>query len=739
VTQAISSGEPGQAARLFTRDELLGGLPARRASTILFAIEGATARLVAASRIDRAAYISERTAADRERAFLRALSNGSELPRPPAIADIERVSAGWADLVPDAPDVRAAMARLLGAKYRFRRGDVPGLRTSLGLDDPAVGSAFARLHGRPLDLTYAEQLSIAERMRWLRSRLGARFDRLPPFWIAYFLALTETLGEGILAVPIALAGLGAVPGVILLLVLGAINLVTMGALTESVTRNGSMRYGAAYFSRLATDLLGRVPASALSLALGLFNVLTFFVYFLGFGSVLAGATGIPMAFWILGLFALNLFVLRKESLDDTVASAVLVGGANLALVVAITAIALLEMDPANLGLASVPLLDGRPIDALTLGLVLGIVLTAFFGHTSAANASKLVLRLEPSGRSLLWGNLAALATVIALYCCAAVAFLGVLGPEPLVGTTGTAITPLGEAIPVVQVLGSLYVVLAVGIGSLYITLGLYNQVVELLPRPSDAPGGLLARMSASRRGRLCLGFAPAAAVCLGLEILVLTGQDSFADAIGIGGALLVPIITGVFPMLLLVAARRKGEYVPGSVLRLIGHPLVVGGLVAFFVVVLALHGLVIWEGPLERLAALFVSTAMVGLVAWTRRSHAYRRRAVVEIRRDRRSERTTLSVTTAGRSIVLDAPVDADAESAGEPVSATALVPPGPWRDLRIWPHDVSADGWSTQLTADIDVDGRPIVTGDAGADNVVPIDGTAKTVRVILTDAARA
>jgi hypothetical protein len=719
---------------MFTRDELLGGgLPARRASTILLAIEGATARLVAASRIDRAAYISERTTAERERAFLQAISSGGELPRPPAIADIERVAAGWAELVPDTPDVRAAIARLLGAKYRFRHRDMPGVRAALGLDDPAVEQAFLRLHGEPVASIYRARLPLAERVRWLRARLSGRFDRLPPFWIAYFLALTETLGEGILAVPIALAGLGPLPGVMLLLILGAINLVTMGALTESVIRNGSMRYGAAYFARLATELLGRIPASTLTLGLGLFNVLTFFVYFLGFGSVLAGATGIPTGAWILVLFALNVFLLRKETLDDTIASAVLIGSANLGLVVAITAIALVNVDPANLGQAAVPLLDGRPLDALSLGLAFGIVLTAFFGHTSAANASKLVLTLEPSGRSLLWGNLAALATVIGLYCCAAVAFIGVLGPDALVGTKGTAITPLGEAIPVVQLLGSLYVILAVGVGSLYITLGLYNQVVELLPRTTAAGGGRLARIASNRRGRLLLGFAPAAAVCLGLELLVLNGQASFADPIGIGGALIVPIVTGVFPMLLIVAARRKGEYVPASVLRVVGHPMVVAGLIAFFVGVLALHGLVVWDGPVERLAALVVSVAMVGLVAWTWRSGAFRRRAVVELRRDRRREQTTLSVTTSGHSVVLDAPVDADVPG------VSAAVPAGPWHDLRVWTHEVSADGWSTPLAAAIDIDGQPAAQDGVPADTVLPIDGTATTVHVILTDAAHA
>lgn len=719
---------------MFRRNELLGGLPARRASTIMVAIEGATARRIAASRIDRAAYVSERTAAEREQAFLHAISSGAGLPRPPSIGDIERAAASWAELVPDAPEVRAAIARLLGTKHRFRHGDVPATWGALGLDDPAVGSAFSRLYDAPLASIHRERLALRDRVRWLRSRITARFDRLPPFWIVYFLALTETLGEGILAVPIALAGLGPLPGVVLLLVLGVINLVTMGAMTEAVVRNGSMRFGAAYFSRLASDLLGRMPASALAIALGLFNVLTVFLYFLGFGSVLAGATGIHMGVWILGLFILNVVVLRKETLDDTIASAVLIGTANLVLVIAITTIALVNVDPANLGYANVPLVDGRPLDALTLGLVFGIVLTAFFGHTSAANASKLVLTLEPSGRSLLWGGLAALATVIVLYCFATVAIIGVLGPDPLVGTRGTAITPLGDAIPIIQVLGALYVVLAVGIGSLYVTLGLYNQVVELLPRPSSMTRGRFARLASQRRGRLILGFAPAAAVCLVLEVLVLTGQDNFAGPLGIGGALLVPVVTGLFPMLLIVAARRKGEYVPGGSLRLFGHPLVVAGLIVLFITAVALHGLVIWEGPVERVAAIAAAAAMLGLVAWSWHHRAFRRRAVIELRRDRRTQRTTLSVTAAGRSVVSEAPV----EGATREQVAT-VVPAGPWRELRVWPHEVSVDGWSTGLAAEVEIDGQRADGSGAPGDLLVPIDGAPTTIRIGLKEGSGA
>jgi hypothetical protein len=410
------------------------------------------------------------------------------------------------------------------------------------------------------------------------------------------------------------------------------------------------------------------------------------------------------------------------------------------LVVAITLIAALHVDPQNLAYTSVPLLNGRPIDGALVGLVFGVVLVAFFAHTAPANAAKMVLALDPSGRALLWGNVASLATVIVLYCLASFAILGVVGPTPLLETNGTAITPLGDAVgPVIHVLGSVYVVLAIGIGSLYITLGLYNQVIELLPRPSSARNGAgrLARLAASRRGRLALGFAPAAAVFGALEVIVLTGQDSFAGPIAVGGVLLVPLITGIFPMLLLVAARRKGEYVPGSVLRIVGHPAVVTAVLALFVVAVTAHGLAIWNGPIERAAALAMTAVAIALIALVWRSGVVRR-AIVELRRDRRSGLTTISVTGAGEVIVPQAPIDG--------MSAhllTADVPAGRWRELRVWPHEVMHDGWSVPLRAQIELeaDGHTVrhAIGPSPDPFIAALDGRPAIVRIRLEDVSNA
>ena len=99
-----------------SRDDLLGGLPARRASTLLFAIESRTAQLVARSRTAMATYLTERTAQEHERAFLDALAEGRDLPIQPTIQDLERYAPEWASLAPADAGVRSALSRLLGEK-----------------------------------------------------------------------------------------------------------------------------------------------------------------------------------------------------------------------------------------------------------------------------------------------------------------------------------------------------------------------------------------------------------------------------------------------------------------------------------------------------------------------------------------------------------------------------------------------------------------------------------------------
>jgi amino acid permease len=734
-----------------SRDELLGGLPARRASTLLYAIENRTAHLVARSRRAMATYETEQTVEEEERAFFEAFAQGREPPIQPAIQDLERYAPEWASLVPPDPGVRAAMARMIGDKYTVPRRAVPSLRRALGLDDKSVGEAYRRLHSQPIDSLYASHIHWRERLRWTRASFANRLETLPPFWTAFALTLTETVGAGILALPIAVAEIGAIGGLVFLLILGLVNVLTIAAISESVARNGNVRYGRAYFGRLVTDYLGRPGAWLLNPALLLINVVLLLAYFVGFSSTLADSTGLPAEGFVALLFVLALVLLRK-SLDATVASALAVGAASISLIILLSLLALPHVEGANLRHSQIPFVGGEPFDASVLELIFGVVLGAYFGHTSAAVCAGVVLQRDPTARSFIRGSVAALATTIGLYCIWVVAVNGVVAPETLASATGTALEPLAvEVGPSVDVLGSIFVVLAMGMASIHVSRGLFNQMREWLPSRRTTTHH--SRQESALRVVLgevgfWLGALPIIAIFIAVEVLLVADRASFASLLGFLGAIAAPILAGIFPMLMLAASRRKGDCVPGEVWRLIGHPVVVGAIYFIFLTALILHGLVIWQEPYERAAALLTSAAAVAVTLAALRRGAFHPRAVVEVRTDSSApESAVVNFVVVGQLAPADvklvyhqtngsaSSLRKRSDSDGTLSSAQVDLPPAPVRQLKVWAHRLLPEGSSEGLPANFALsnsDGRPeLEQGLIDGQLVVPVTGEAMHLEI--------
>src|SRR5918993_3628162 len=439
---------------LFDRDELLAGLPARRASALLFLIESRTAHLVARSRQATERFLTEEAAQERQLAFLEAFALGRDPPLRPTIHDLERHSEAWAPLVASNPRLRAAVARRLGEKYSFTYEAVPGIRAALGLDEAEVRQAYERLYREPLERIFVARARFADRLRSGWTGLSGRLERLPPFWTAYSLTLTETVGATILALPIALAAVGPLPGVAVLVALGLVNVLTVIFMAEAISRSGTIRYGSTFFGRVVADYLGRG------------------------GSLV---------------------------LTATIASALVVGAVNLGLVLALSLLAFPHAKSDNLLYVNAPFLGGRPFDSSIVALIFGVVLAAYCGHMSVGICARLVLRRDPSARSLVWGCAAAQATAILVYCLFVLALNGAIAPEALAEETGTALSPLAREVgPVVPALGSVYVVLGVGMVSITYALALFGLVQERLP---SAPQRVVilprrrARLLFEQRGR----------------------------------------------------------------------------------------------------------------------------------------------------------------------------------------------------------------------------------------------
>ncbi len=484
---------------LIDRESVLaGGVPAKRANTVLFLIENRTAHLMSRSRQAVEPFLSQETVENRDLAFLEAFAQGDEPPLRPKIQDLERYAPQWTSLIPRNPRIQAAIAHRLGEKYEVTRDAAPDIREALGLDDEAVQQSYQRLYRQPLEGIFAERTTSGDRLRWAWASLAGWLENLPPFWTAYSLTLTETMGMTILALPIALAGIGPLPGLVLLVAFGLVNVLTIAFVSEAVSRSGTIRYGSGFIGRVVNDYLGSTGSTILSLGIFILCFLVLQAFYLGFSSALQGATHVPAFLWIALLFLVGVYFLRRESLSATVAFALMVGAVNVVLILILSLVAFTHVKTANLFHADVPFLDGRPFDPKLLGLVFGVVLAAYFGHLSVSTCARVVLQRDPSSRSLIWGTAAAQATAIFLYCVFVLAVNGAIAPQVMSSQQGTALVPLAAQIgPIIYLLGSVFIVLGMGMGSIQYSLVLFSLIRERLPSASR-PVLVLPR----RQGRL---------------------------------------------------------------------------------------------------------------------------------------------------------------------------------------------------------------------------------------------
>jgi hypothetical protein len=425
-------------------------------------------------------------------------------------------------------------------------------------------------------------------------------------------------------------------------------------------------------------------------------------------------------------------------LNATIASALVVGAINIVILLALSALALTRFQLANLTRVDLPLFNGRPADPSILGVIFGVILTAYFGHLSVGNCARVVLRRDPSGRSLIWGNIAAQATAILLYCTYVLAVAGAVPAAQLTAQTGTSLEPLAAELGQgVRVLGFAFVVLGIGMASIHFSLGLFNLVRERLPAIPDRhmvisptrgselmkngrepqPGVSLRDALLIGRGRFLIEIGPVALIFSVAEWALFTHTLGFTAILGFIGVIVVSLLAGIFPILLIVASRRKGEYTPGTVYRLLGNPVLLTGLYLLFLASLLAHGFIIWQDRFERGLALTTALVVVALTVGMIRGGLLSPRVVVELREQQGQPRAgVLAVTAGGKAshvrVCLEYP---EGEQVQEVVGGQAAVLPSlksismklpslKHADLKVWMHRVTPGGDSEPLQARVAV-----------------------------------
>jgi hypothetical protein len=280
---------------------------------------------------------------------------------------------------------------------------------------------------------------------------------------------------------------------------------------------------------------------------------------------------------------------------------------------------------------------------------------------------------------------------------------------------------------------------------------------QVQSKPRRTPLGAAWRHAESTvttdRGRLLVSLSPVVLVFLVTTWLLMRGDASFAGPLSFIGVVTVSVLGGLYPMLLLVASRRKGAYSPGLVFRLLGSLPVAATIYLLFLANLVVHGLIIWHNPVERFSALLVAVLVVGVTVVAIRSGAFARRVVVELREGPGARAgAVFAVTACGRPLAIAVTLGyTDAEQQrrsahGDIPTLAALryatfeLPAHVARQLEVWAHRVSASGASTALPAVAQVhDGAQPQRYDvrlSGGRVIVPLSGGACSLRIEMTAA---
>lgn len=152
----------------------------------------------------------------------------------------------------------------------------------------------------------------------------------------------------------------------------------------------------------------------------------------------------------------------------------------------------------------------------------------------------------------------------------------------------------------------------------------------------------------NQRPRL-LSISPLLLVLLLTEWLFFTNVESFTSILTLAGVLGNTTVGGIFPILLLVSSRRKGELVPGVVFNILSNRVLCISIYSLFLTILLVYGLFIWENSLARIGTLCIALLLLGATLMMNHYGAFANRVVVELFGYQTGGQSIFKVTAGGK------------------------------------------------------------------------------------------
>lgn len=430
-----------------------------------------------------------------------------------------------------------------------------------------------------------------------------RVFNLPPFWLSFAFMALVSLPMSYVALPISAAPLGALPSVGIIVFVTLIMCLATAAIAEAIVllppnaRPNNLR-------DLVTVYLGKNLGLVTGMAVSIIFFLVLVACMISMVATLNSYTSISEIIWLIILSFAVLLIISVGSIAHSLS--MIAGLLALVIMVALLVALIPFIDLDRLSYLQLPFMAQRGIAPELWSGFLGVAILSFIGPLLLVPSATYVLPNNPKANLYIQGSLCGIifqGTLMALWVI--IVEVSVM-PTELIGLHGTVFIKLGEVTDTyIKVMGTLLVFILPGLASIRSAAQLGVQM-RIFLKPSNSSH----HPSSSLFWKYVVPAIPSICAFLLVGFLIEKNEADVSAFLSIGGILGSSIATGIVPILLYQAVKRRGITESNNFMKLFRHNIVLLLSSIFFLSVLLLYGLVVWNS-----IAIQLLSCLIGLVS----------------------------------------------------------------------------------------------------------------------------
>ena len=425
---------------------------------------------------------------------------------------------------------------------------------------------------------------------------------LPPFWLSFAFMALVSLPMSYVAFPIAAAPLGVLPS------LGVIALVTLvmctstSAIAEAIVLLPSDSRPKNLHD-LVEVYLGKWASTVTSLAISVIFFVVLVACNISIVETLYAFTGWPKLLWLGLLGIVTLVVISFGSIAHSLS--LIAGGIALLLILVIVVALIPFVDMERLLYLQLPFTDNRGLAPNIWSGFLGVMILSFIGPLLLVPSATYVLPRNPEANLFIKGSLWGIIFQALLMALWVIAVDSTLLPGELIGLHGTVLIELGKITdPFIKITGAILVLILPGLAAIRSAAQLGVQMNLFF-----APSAKDKEVNPNLFSRYLLPAIPTLGALFLVAVLIDVNKANVSVFLSVGGILGSTIATGIIPMVMYKAVIQKNMKPTIPLLSLFRNRLAILLNFIFFIVVLLLYGLIVWDSILIQSIACLIAVA----------------------------------------------------------------------------------------------------------------------------------